>query len=172
MLEMIFKRELDALLKQRRILKRERNQIIGAYITAHADFHKVLEAELEKTLEYIGNKKPREMLESHHQKKLVEWFKQYFKGKKIVMVRNDGTRTAKEKTEQMLLGLCPGAADLYIPHLHTWLEMKRDSTSRLSAKQVECRDYVINECGDKYIVGYGFDDARRKIMEIVKNERI
>lgn len=102
--------------------------------------------------------------EKKEQKDFVAWFKKNHPSVKIMMIRNDGYRTPREKVEQKEMGLLSGAADLYIPEWHLWIEMKRIKGSRLSEEQANFRDYVRNECGDNWMMPKGCEDAIQLIQ--------
>jgi len=154
----VFEKEAHVLLKRAGFLVKERRKLIKE--TKPERYNERLE---EWLILAEQNKKKPMPLESEEQKKVVAWFRKNYPNQKIVMIRNDGTRTAKEKTEQIELGLCPGAADLFIPHLNLWLEMKRVKNSKQSEKQIEFEKWA-KSIGHHYAVGYGHADAIEKIV--------
>ena len=107
-------------------------------------------------------------LEAVEQKNVVKWFRENYPGHKIISIRNDGSRTPAEKMEQIRMGLCVGAADLYIPVIHTWIEMKRVKGSVWSQEQKEFGEYVIKYTHDLYYVCHGADEAIETIKELMK----
>lgn len=109
--------------------------------------------------------------EAEEQKAFVEWFRKTYPNDLIIMIRNDGTRTPAEKIEQMAMGLCPGASDLFIPRWGIWLEMKRTKGSVWGDKQQAFCTYVL-ECGYKYVLGHGFESAKRNILEIINDVEV
>jgi len=166
----VFIKELDINLKRQRIKKSERTKKIELYLYQPSYMRdSILDTEHSLAVSYEkAQKELRQIpLESEEQKALVAWFKKTYPDKVIMMIRNDGYRRNSEKAEQVLLGLHKGASDLYIPHIHTWVEMKRIKYSKVSDEQLTFGDYVVNECGDKFIIGYGFKDAREKIMRVI-----
>ena len=173
--KLVFKKEANELLKQAGYKARERNEIIKAVLEniKPKDFNQQLEEWLKLANDFQKRKQQEKEvpLESVEQKAVVKWFKnKYGRGplsNRIVMIRNDGTRTASEKTDQLLLGLCPGAADLYIPHLSLWLEMKRVKNSTQTKRQKDFEAWV-KSIGQRYEVGYGHADAIRKIKDVIK----
>ena len=92
---------------------------------------------------------------------LVSWFRREFAPVRIFAIPNGGHRhkvvAAKLKAE----GVTSGVPDLYIPDWHLWVEMKTEK-GRLSEAQRDWMDYLMR-CGDGHIVGYGLEDAKRKI---------
>jgi len=115
--------------------------------------------------------KPPCPLEKEEQKRVVKWFRETYPEHKIVSIRNDGYRTKLEKVEQIRMGLCVGAADLYIPLIHTWVEMKRvDNGSPWSDDQKEFNECVTTKCYDLYYLCAGADDAISIIDYLMKGE--
>jgi hypothetical protein len=64
-------------------------------------------------------------------------------------------------------GVVPGVPDLFIPAWNTWVEMKRSRGGRLSTEQNDWIEYLTG-AGHTVIVGYGFEDARDKILALQK----
>lgn len=62
---------------------------------------------------------------------------------------------------------CPGVPDLCIPEWRCWVELKRKVGGKLSDEQKRVIAYL-EGIGDTVIVGYGAEDASRKIMDFVK----
>jgi hypothetical protein len=111
--------------------------------------------------------------EAEEQKAFVEWFRKTYPNDEIILIRNDGSRTPAEKVEQMAMGLCPGASDLFIPRWGIWLEMKRTKGSVWGEKQKDFCEYVLSlEVNYRYIVGYGFDDAKAKVLAIINDAEV
>jgi hypothetical protein len=168
--------EMHRLLKARDYLKNDRLMLIKLAMESisidERDAH--LETIEREARDYQSLKKQHAIVptESYEQKKLVSWFKQEFPLYRIGMVRNDGTRTEREKVEQIALGLWPGMADLYMPHIHTWVEMKRVKKSVVSQEQIDFAQYVTEVCGDIYLLCYGFEDAKKQILEVIKNKAL
>ena len=115
------------------------------------------------------NRKADVPLEKTERINFVQWFKATYPEVKIMMIRNDGSRSFAEKPEQMLMGLLPGASDLYIPEWHCWVEMKRVKNSTWSVEQQDfC--YYVRRCRDTYLLCYGFEDAKRQIKQFVMDK--
>ena len=158
-----FRTLLDKALKAQNIKKKERDKIINDALLAPVETRNDI-LDKQEGAAWLAKQKKAINSEAQEQKDLVAWFKATYPDKKIMMIRNDGYRTFSERPEQLLMGLLPGAADLYIPHIHTWIEMKRsDGGAGQSDVQKEFEAYVVNECGDRYLLCNGFDDAKRKI---------
>ena len=99
---------------------------------------------------------------------LVYWFRSTYPGHVIMSIRNDGSRTPQEKSEQKLLGVHPGASDLCIPFLSAWVEMKRvDGGAGLSNVQKEFQMYITRMCGQRYFQCNGAEQAKKVITEMM-----
>ncbi|MFA6060926.1 MAG: hypothetical protein WC756_22195 [Taibaiella sp.] len=88
-----------------------------------------------------------------------------------VYIHNGGSRTPREKVDQMRLGLCPGASDIFFPQLFAWVEMKKTKNYEQSESQKKFEIMVI-ESGYKYILGIGCDDAMKKIEEVINKNNL
>ena len=100
-----------------------------------------------------------------HQVSFINWFRKDHPGVLIFAIPNGGARhpaVAKKLKDE---GATPGIPDLYIPIARTWVEMKTEK-GRLSEKQKQVIKYL-ETIGDTVIIGYGFEDAKQKIKEIM-----
>jgi len=170
----VYTSEMHRLLKACDYLKRDRLMLIKTAFETFSIYERDAHLEdMERAArQYQEAKKAARVvpLEADEQKAFVSWFYTNFPTKKIMMIRNDGGRSNWEKTEQIPLGLLPGAADLYIPNLHTWVELKRTKGSKISAEQVDFAKYVREECGDKYLLCYGCEDAINQVLEVINKK--
>ena len=161
----IFRKELDATLKCRGLLKKERNKIIEDYLQLNIDRNDVLDMEKEITLQYKVGIRIRS--EASEQMEFVSWFKQSYPGMDIMLIRNDGYRTPRERQEQLNMGLLPGASDLLIPDLMIWIEMKRsDGGAGQSQEQKDFEQRRV-KAGQTYLVCNGADEAKRHVAAIL-----
>ena len=64
-------------------------------------------------------------------------------------------------------GVVPGIPDLFVPAWLLWVEMKRETGGVVSPIQ---RDWIayLEGIGHRVIVGRGFEDARRQILDVKK----
>lgn len=110
-----------------------------------------------------------EKLPSEHaeQVTLVAWFRRTYPGVRIFAIPNGGLRGKLTAHKLKLEGVSPGAPDLFIPEWLTWVEMKRQKGGSLSAHQKEWIEYL-EGIGQRVIVGRGFEDAKRQILELKK----
>jgi len=163
----VFRAELDASLKKQKILKKERNEFISLAMCGEiSERDALLEKEDLKARKYQEKVKEskRIPLEDAEQIELVQWFRDNYSDKVIMLINNDDNRV---QTKNILMGLHRGASDLFIPHLHLFVEMKRlkPKDSVWSEYQQKFKKYVEEVCGDTYILGYGFEDAKEKILK-------
>lgn len=158
---------LNNALKRQNIKKKDRDKIIGDGLLAPVELRNDI-LDQQEGMAWLAGQKKAIPTEAQEQRKIVSWFKKTYPDKKILMIRNDGYRTLAERTEQISMGLLPGAADLYIPHIHTWVEMKRsDGGAGQTAVQKEFEAYVVKECQDTYLVCNGAEEAKNKINMII-----
>lgn len=64
-------------------------------------------------------------------------------------------------------GVVPGIPDLFVPAWLLWVEMKRETGGVVSPIQ---RDWIayLEGIGHQVIIGKGFDDAKRQILDVKK----
>ena len=162
-----FRVKMDAALKRQGMKKAERNQRIDAALDNNFLSRDVMIELAEADANYVEQCREdakRIPLEKEEQKAFVAWFRQNYPDRIIMMIRNDGSRTPAERTEQLLMGLHPGAADLFIPEFKLWIEMKRVRGGKLSEEQEKFKD-AIRKIGYKYIMTEGFEDAKDRILK-------
>ena len=165
-----FTKELDASLKRQKINIKERKSIIADYFLYDEylrdgilDKHDLLARKFEaeqKELKHIPS-------EFKEQCDFVEWFKKEYKGVVIMSIRNGGSRTPRERVDQLAEGLHAGAADLFIPEFKLWIEFKRKKHGIQGDKQKEFEDYVIN-IGYDYFLALGFEDGKDKLLKFLE----
>ena len=85
----------------------------------------------------------------------------------IFSIPNGGRRAISVAKRLKAEGLTPGIPDLYCPRLKLWVEMKRTKGGKLSPEQEKMIDYLLR-IGDNVIVGYGAEDASRKILKFLE----
>jgi len=95
----------------------------------------------------------------------IQWWSLTLPQLRIFAIPNGGFRHAKVAKELKLEGLRPGVPDLYVPKLKLWIEFKRQKGGVLSKDQKDWRDYLINECGDNWIVVKGAADAISQVKK-------
>ena len=104
----------------------------------------------------------KQISEHLHQVRLVSWFRQTYKNVRILSIPNGGARSAITGAKMKAEGQSPGALDLFIPDWLLWIELKT-ITGVLSPAQKDWISYL-EGIGHKVIVGYGFEDAKAKIL--------
>ena len=103
---------------------------------------------------------PSEHLE---QVRLVSWFRKTYPHVRIFAIPNGGVRSASAGASLKAEGASPGVPDLCVPVCNLWIEMKRQTGGVLSPAQKDWIQYL-EGIGHKVIVGYGFEDAKAKIL--------
>jgi hypothetical protein len=157
----VFSEEMHKHLKAQNMCKKDRTRIINEYLAVNINRDSVLDQEQYKAATH--KKKDPIPTEFKEQCDFVAWFKNTYPGVVIMSIRNGGHRTPRERTEQLLEGLHPGAADLFIPEWLCWVEMKRLKGGVQSDKQKEFESYI-NRIGQTYLLCEGFEMAKTKII--------
>ena len=110
-------------------------------------------------------------MESEHlqQVRLVSWFRKTYLGVRVFAIPNGGHRGASQGASLKAEGVSPGVPDLFVPEWLLWLEMKREAGGVVSPVQ---RDWIqyLEGIGHRVIVGKGFEDAKRQILDVKKPE--
>ena len=76
---------------------------------------------------------------------------------------NGGVRSASAGASLKAEGVTAGVPDLFVPAWALWVEMKRTQGGTVSPAQKDWIAYL-EGIGHKVIVGYGFEDAKAKIL--------
>ena len=107
---------------------------------------------------------PSEHLE---QVRVVSWFRRQWPGVRIFAIPNGGGRSMAQGASLKAEGVVPGIPDLFVPEWLLWVEMKREAGGIVSPIQ---RDWIayLEGIGHRVIVGRGFEDARRQILDVKK----
>ena len=103
------------------------------------------------------------------QVRLVSWFRRQYPDARIFAIPNGGGRSASQGAALKAEGVQAGVPDLFVPEWLLWLEMKREAGGVVSPVQ---RDWIsyLESIGHRVIVGKGFEDARRQILDVKKPE--
>jgi len=109
-------------------------------------------------------------MKSEHieQRELVKWFRQTYVGIRIFAIPNGGHRHKAVAMKLKLEGVSKGVPDLFIPELSLWVEMKRSKGGVVSDDQKNWMKYL-SGIGHTCIVGHGYEDAKSKIIDIIKD---
>jgi hypothetical protein len=113
----VFKGSLEVALKGQGIKVKERKEIIKQYFVCDNNLRNgILDREENKAREHQAAKKASKKVRSEFEEQceFVHWFKKTYPGVVIMSIRNGGSRTPRERADQIREGLHPGAADLYI----------------------------------------------------------
>ena len=111
------------------------------------------------------------LMESEHlqQVRLVSWFRRTYPDTRIFAIPNGGGRSASQGVALKAEGVTPGVPDLFVPEWLLWVEMKREAGGIVSPVQREWIQYL-EGIGHRVIVGKGFEDAKRQIVDVKKPE--
>ncbi|MFA5166774.1 MAG: hypothetical protein WC449_05815 [Candidatus Paceibacterota bacterium] len=164
------KQELDSILKRRKIKKAERDiHIDAALTTSYISRDEILDIQEGITREYEQEQSALKHIPSEFKEQcdFVMWFKSAYPGVMIMSIRNHGSRTPRERQEQIMEGLQPGAADLFIPAWAMWIEMKRVKGGVQSYEQKAFERYV-TEQDYEYFVCNGFSEAKNICLDYCK----
>lgn len=107
--------------------------------------------------------------ESIEQIAFVSWFRATFPSVKIAAIPNGGYRHPATAQRLKAEGASPGVPDLMIPEWRLWIEFKRRKGGRLSPDQKDWRDYLINECGDSWIMAKGAEEAVKLTLAFARS---
>ena len=106
--------------------------------------------------------------EHEEQKAFVKWFRMQYPRVRIFAVPNAAMRSVELASYLRAEGMTPGVPDLVVIEWKLLIEMKRVKGSVISDEQREWREYA-HRIGWHHIYGYGFEDARKKVLELVSN---
>ena len=114
----------------------------------------------------IGSHKEDNKISSEHmeQQGLVAWFRGKFPETLIFAIPNGEYRAMTTAKKLRAEGVVPGIPDLAVTAWRLWIEMKRKEGSSVSDEQKRIHSYL-KGIGDTVIVGYGAEDASRKILD-------
>ena len=106
--------------------------------------------------------------EHEEQKNFVKWFRMQYPRVRIFAVPNAAMRSVELASYLRAEGMTPGVPDLIVIEWKLLIEMKRIKGSVISDEQHGWREYA-HRIGWNHIYGYGFDDARQKVLALVSN---
>ena len=110
--------------------------------------------------------KPSEVpLEHDEQRAFVKWFHAQFPKVLIFAVPNAAMRDYKLAAYLRSEGMFAGIPDIHIPEWRTVIEFKRQKGSTISTEQIWCEAYY-KRIGWTHFFGYGFEDARQKVLTV------
>ena len=102
------------------------------------------------------------------QREFVQWWRRTYPDHWIFAIPNGGWRTPATALKLKLEGVSPGVPDLFIPAIKLFIEMKAEG-GRLSEPQKVWIDYLVDR-GYRVIIGYGFEDAREKVLTLGESD--
>lgn len=169
----VFRNALDVALKAQGLNLKERMDKMSYCLSRKYDLRDwILEVEEEQGRKHQAAKKAAKKIPSEFEEQcaFVHWFKKTYPDVVIMSIRNGGSRTPRERVDQMREGLHPGAADLYVPEWHLWIEFKKAKGGIVSKEQIEFNNYVTFTCGDSWMLAEGFEQGKEKILQFIKNK--
>lgn len=105
--------------------------------------------------------------EDQEQMWFVQWFKRTYPSIRLMSIPNGGHRHIAVAAKMKATGQAKGVPDIFIPEWLLWIEMKRQTGGVLSPEQKDWIEYL-KSIGHRFIVGRGFDDAKRQVIEMQK----
>jgi hypothetical protein len=166
----VFVYSLNTSLKAQKINAKERSKIILDY--SREPFYtrdSILEYEERQAKKYKEeHKKPVIPSEFKEQSEWVHWFKKTYPDVDIMSIRNGGGRSPAERSQQLLEGLLPGAADLFVPSWCLWIEFKKTKGGVLSSNQQKFKERRESD-GYGYILAEGCLDGIEKLKFFLVN---
>ena len=170
----VFKDALEVALKAQGLNKKERQETANIYIEKYPTEHRndILDDEEQKAREHQAAKKASKKVRSEfeEQSALVHWFRKTYPDVWIYANRNGGTRSPREKVDQIREGVLAGVADLFAPGFKLYIEMKRTNGGVTSDAQIAFKEHV-ERFGYRWILAEGFEDAREQILIIVEKNK-
>jgi len=161
----VFIDALEAAFKKQKMKASDRKKAIACAMREPIeDRNEIVEFEEETARRYQISIKAAKKVKSEFEEQceFVKWFKETYPGVMIMSIRNGGSRTPRERVDQLREGLHPGAADLFIPAWKLWIEFKRVKGGVLSVGQMKFRDYVRSN-GYGWILAEGCEEGKMQI---------
>ncbi|MDD3644377.1 MAG: hypothetical protein PHR19_02495 [Bacteroidales bacterium] len=163
--DQVFKDALDAAYKAQGMTKAQRNVFIFTdMMEPMIKRNEIIEIQEERAIDHQAAKKASKKVRSEFEEQceFVHWFKKTYPGVVIMSIRNGGSRSPRERVDQIREGLHPGAADLFIPAWMLWIEFKRVKGGVLSEEQKDFKDYV---CNNNYcwLLAEGFESGKEQV---------
>jgi hypothetical protein len=107
--------------------------------------------------------------ESSEQQGFIQWWKEKFPNILIFHVPNGGKRSIRTAIRLKNEGVVAGVPDLFCPEWKLWIELKRKHGGYLSQEQKAMISYL-EKVGYTCIVGYGAEDASRKVLSFLSQK--
>ena len=161
----VFRTELDKQFKLRKLLKRERDILIGRLIRQPVNYRDaLLDKETSVTNAYLQKRREDTKVPSEHteQAAFVHWFRHIYPDVLIYAIPNGGLRGDREAQALVLEGVVKGVADLFIDDWNCYVEFKRSKGGTWGAEQERFCNKVRSN-GKTYLLVHGLDDAKLKI---------
>ena len=168
--DQVFKDALEFALKAQGLKIADRKRVIAYAMNETREKRNTMLDNAEQVArEHQATKKSSKKVRSEFEEQalLVHWFRKTYPDVWIYANRNGGSRTPREKVEQIREGVLAGVADLFAPGFMLYVEMKRSKGGVISESQIAFKEHV-EKFGYKWIVGEGFEDGKKKVLEFVE----
>ena len=168
--DQVFKGALEVALKAQGLKIADRKRVIAYAINEPMEKRNIMLDNAEQVArEHQAAKKSSKKVRSEFEEQaaLVHWFRKTYPDIWIYANRNGGSRTPREKVDQIREGVLAGVADLFAPGFMLYIEMKRTKGGVTSDAQIAFKDHV-KQFGYSWILAEGFEDAKEKILMFVE----
>jgi hypothetical protein len=168
--DQVFKDALDAAYKAQGLKISDRKRVIAYAMNEPREKRNTMLDNAEQVArEHQAAKKASKKVRSEFEEQalLVHWFRKTYPDVWIYANRNGGTRTPREKVDQIREGVLAGVADLFAPGFMLYIEMKRTKGGVTSEAQIAFREHV-KQFGYSWILAEGFAEAKEKILVFVE----
>jgi hypothetical protein len=105
--------------------------------------------------------------ESNEQIGFVRWWREKYPTILLFHIPNGSWRDIRTATRLKKEGVVAGIPDLMCPKYSLWIEFKNIKGGTISDEQYAMIDYL-RSIGDTVIIGYGAEDASRKVLDFMK----
>jgi hypothetical protein len=171
--DQVFEDALEFALKAQGLKIADRNRVIAYAMNEPREKRNTMLDNAEQVArEHQATKKASKKARSEFEEQaaLVHWFRKTYPDVWIYANRNGGSRTPREKVDQIREGVLAGVADLFAPGFMLYIEMKRTKGGVTSNAQISFKEHV-ESFGYSWILAEGFEDAKDKILIFVDGDK-
>jgi hypothetical protein len=171
--DQVFKDALEVALKGQGIKAKERKEMIQNMLQINTKRRdSLIDYEENLARKHQSAKKASKKIRSEfeEQASLVHWFRKTYPDVWIYANRNGGSRSPREKVDQIREGVLAGVADLFAPGFKLYIEMKRTKGGVTSDAQIAFKEHV-EQFGYRWILAEGLEDAREQILIIAEKNK-
>jgi hypothetical protein len=171
--DQVFKDALEAAYKAQGCNKAQRNVLIFTdMMLPIIKRNEILELQEERARQHQASKKASKKVRSEFEEQaaLVHWFRKTYPDVWIYANRNGGTRSPREKVDQIREGVLAGVADLFAPGFKLYIEMKKIKGGVTSDAQISFKEHV-ESFGYSWILAEGVEDGKEKILIFIDGDK-